>query len=288
MNARLAWIAGFLLGVLAAPPLGAQAPNTPSVTPPATSPNAEVTIPMGADGKPLRFDIVSFRRSQVAGSAHIDLPEDGDFIAYHGQPIQRLIYFAYFTMGTKITNMPQWVSEDLYEFRAKVSAEDVEALQSKRLVVRALLEDQLKLKLHENDKPEPVYDLIVNGTPKLKEYVDGETETITPDCVLKKMFDLCWEPNFRVHFQGYTMQNLADHLSARHMLERDIVDKTALQGRYDFSIVEIPYNAPQPILDEYGSSSVKDDVQKLGLKLVPGKRIYPGVVIDHIEQPAED
>ncbi len=282
-------ISSLLFAGWATAALFAQSPNAP----PTPAPVKTASIPLGANGKPLAFDIVSFRRTETHGSSRIEIPDNGDSIAYHGQPVERMIYFAYLTMGPKVVDAPDWVSNDLYDFQAKVAAEDVEIwqkmdLQAKRLMVRAVLEDALKLRLHPNDRTEPVYDLVVSGKSKLKEYVDGETKTLPNGDVLKGT-SFYGQNGFDIYFQGYTMQNLADTLVAHHITDKDVINKTGLNAKYDFTLTAIPYSMPQEMVDRMGGGGpVQSEIQKIGLKLVPGKAISPGVIIEHIERPPEN
>ena len=257
---------------------------TPSPAMPVQSALAEPSI---------KFDVVSFRRTDQRGSQRVDLPDKGDSLAYHGQPVSRIIYFAYFSAGTKLDGAPDWVNSDLYEFRAKVAAEDVPVwqamtLEAKRLMVRQVLANSLKLKVHANDKLEPVYELVVApGGPKLKPHAEGEDRKF-PDGTVVVGTNTHWTSPVEAYFQANTMSNLADSLSAHHTVDRDVVDKTGITGRYDFTL-PVPYGQlPPEIMEQLNPPSIFSEVQKLGLKLVPGKAVYPGVVIDHIERPPED
>jgi uncharacterized protein (TIGR03435 family) len=259
----------------------------------AAAPSTPATIPLGSDGKTLTFDVVSFRRTQAYGSAHVDMPAEGDSLSYHGQPISRIIYFAYFTVGQKIEGTPDWADTERYDFQAKVAAEDVAIWQktelpARRLMVRKVLEDVLKLKLHPIDKPEPVYDLVVApGGPKLKEHVDGESKTF-PDGEVVTGTNTHWTSPVEAYFQANTMTNLAESLSAHHTVDRDVVDKTGLTAKYDFTL-PVPYSAlPPEMLEQFNAPSIFSEIQKLGLKLVPSKAIYKGVVIEHIERPPDN
>ncbi len=93
----------------------------------------------------------------------MDLPADGDYVALHCQPLSRMIDFAYTGATAPSSNLsgdPSWVETDLYDFEAKVAEEDVDTwqqmgLNARRLAVRGLLAEELKLKIHVDTTPKP-------------------------------------------------------------------------------------------------------------------------------------
>jgi uncharacterized protein (TIGR03435 family) len=248
-------------------------------------------VPLGANGKPITFDIVSFHRTQTPGSFRVDLPETGDYIAYHGQPLSRVIYFAYLAIGPKVMGGPDWLDSELYDFQAKVAAEDIEVwqkmdLNTKRLMVRTLLADVLKLKVHANDTPENVYELVVaKGGPKLKEHVEGDNRKL-PDGFVVTGSNTHTISLSEVYFQGKTMAGLADQLTNWHTTDREIVDRTGLTAMYDFTLPAHPLTPEQAA--QLNAPSLSSALQQYGLKLQPGKATYPAIVIDHVERPPDN
>ena len=111
----------------------------------------------------IRFDVVSFKRCAGGGSTNVDLPADGDSVAYHCQPVSRMISFAYSgatTSNINLSGSPSWVETDLYDFEANVAAEDSATWQkmganARRAAVRGLLAEELKLKIHMDATPKP-------------------------------------------------------------------------------------------------------------------------------------
>jgi uncharacterized protein (TIGR03435 family) len=93
----------------------------------------------------------------------VDLPTDGDYVAYHCQPVFRIIYFAYAgadTSNFSLSGYPTWVETDLYDFEAKVAGEDIATWQkmglgARKSAMRGLLAKELKLKTHMDTMPNP-------------------------------------------------------------------------------------------------------------------------------------
>src|SRR6185437_893541 len=131
---------------------------------------------------PINFDVVSFRRAQQPGSTKLDMPAQGDYIAYHGVSMHWLLLFAYEHKGYfSVSNEPGWVNSIYYEFQAKVAPEDIPVwrnltLTQKRVMMRGLLAEQVKLRVHDDTSEHPVYDLVVaKDGPKLTAYQPGDT-----------------------------------------------------------------------------------------------------------------
>jgi uncharacterized protein (TIGR03435 family) len=88
-------------------------------------------------------------------------PAEGDFIAYHGAPMHYLLTFAYQHKGYfLVSNEPEWVKDEYWEFEAKVAPADLPTwkkmtLTEKRMMVRELLADELKLQVHEDTTEHP-------------------------------------------------------------------------------------------------------------------------------------
>jgi uncharacterized protein (TIGR03435 family) len=250
--------------------------------------------------KPIAFDVISFRKSERPGPGR-EFPADGDFIAYHGSTVDSLLQFAY--GGIKkgfflISGEPDWVKTEYYEFQAKVAPEDVAewkamTLTDKRYMVRAALEDALKVKVHEDTAEHPVYNLVVaKGGPKLMDYEPGDT--VTPSYSGAQAMTgkvLRWFDPFNLVCQDTTMAELVNSMSGPDRAGRVVIDKTGLTGAYDFT-VPIPYR-PLPeqfrqIAEDSGVPTMFEGLKQLGLQLVQAKGPIDGIVVDHIERPPDN
>ena len=276
----------------AAPPVA-----TTNFMPAFTSANPLGSDDAAADGPPpqVHFEQASFQRCNGGvASSKVDLPLDGDTIAYHCQSVFQILYFAYTGVtATKLTlgGYPAWVETDLYNFEAKVAPEDAAtwrklSLNERRAAVRGLLTEALKLKVKVNTTPRPVYTLQVaeDGT-KLKAYTDGERERLPNGLVLNGR-DMTWVGRV-AYFQDASMGNLAELLSTH--LDRQVLNLTGLEGGYDFSL-PLPYGTGTSANADLAENipSVAKLLSDLGLKLEAGKADVGGLIVEHIERPAED
>ena len=80
----------------------------------------------------IHFDVVSFKRCASGSPAEVDMPADGDYVAFHCQPVSRILNFAYAGAGSSNANLsgyPGWVDADRYDFKAEVAGEDADTWQ---------------------------------------------------------------------------------------------------------------------------------------------------------------
>jgi len=250
--------------------------------------------------KPINFDVVSFRRAEKPGRGR-EFPADGDFISYQGSTVDSLLLFAYEGAQSgyfTISGEPDWVKNDYYDFTAKVAPEDVAAwknmqLIDKRYMVQRVLEDALKVKVHDDTSDHPVYNLVAaKGGPKLMDYHAGDTVT-PPNPGAKPMTGKVtgqFDP-FRVVCQDVTMADLVNLLSGPNRAGRVVIDKTGLTGTYDFTLplpVAMLPEQLQQAAEDAGVPSIFEGLKQLGLQLVPAKGPIRGIVVDHIERPPEN
>jgi uncharacterized protein (TIGR03435 family) len=232
--------------------------------------------------------VVSFRRAEKPGRGR-EFPPDGDFISYHGSTIHDLLLFGYeggrqgyFT----ISGEPDWVKSDFYEFTAKVAPEDVAEWKHMQLIdqrhmVQRVLEEALKVKVHDDTSEHPVFELVVaKGGPKLMDYHAGDTVT-PPNPGAKPITGhvLAQFTPFYAVCQDVTMADLVNSLSEPNRAGRVVIDKTGLTGTYDFTLP-----IPVGLLPEQLQQAAED----AGLQLVPAKDPVRGIVVDHIERPPEN
>jgi uncharacterized protein (TIGR03435 family) len=261
-------------------------------TPP---PTTTAAAPLDAVPPKINFDIVSFKRCppDKYGNTKVDMPMTADYLAYHCEPLSRIIYFAY-NGAVKVYNLdgpyPKWVDDDRYEFIVKVAAEDFAAWQkldlpARRLVIRTVLANSVKLKLRVDNSPKAIYALTATKKVNLTPYQPGD-HTKLPDGTLQqgREHDVV---GFTSYFQNFTMPDLAGILSAN--MDREVADHTGLTGHYNFAMPFVgSMNQPDTHLGGENGPTVEDGIEQLGLKLVVAKGPVERLMIDHVERPEED
>lgn len=277
-----------LWGTSAQPIAGAQSPVPPIVG---------VYAPMDAVPPNINFDIVSFKRCppDKFGTTKVDMPMTADYLAYHCESLSRIIYFAY-TGSLKTYSLesgyPKWVDDNRYEFIAKVAAEDFSVWQklnltTRRVLIRKVLADTVKLKIRVDDSPKDIYALTAMKKVKLTTYREGDQTTL-PDGRVQHGTSHDWT-NVTSYYQGFTMAGLAEIFSNR--MDRVVADQTNLPDKYNFVMPVFGGINMEPdshIGPGEDAPTVEDVFEQLGLQLKPAKGPVERLVIDHIEKPEED
>jgi uncharacterized protein (TIGR03435 family) len=218
-----------------------------------------------------------------------------------------------------ISGGPPWIDSARYSIDAK--AEGIPGRNIMRgPMLQALLEDRFQLKIHRETREVPVYALTVaKGGPKLQIAQPGRCIPRDPDHPVppSQRPPGVWPCGVfapsRTHdgsyMYGTTLANFCLQLSL--VLDRDVIDKTAIAGVFDVHVeihvetyVEAPpadnpapgdpaYGAPRPFAplvpasptDTLGSA-IFDAVERLGLKLEPAKGPGELLVIDRVAKPS--
>jgi len=185
---------------------------------------------------------------------------------------------------------PPWIESDRYDFTLKAEGNPPPA-QMYGPMLQALLEDRFRLRLHRETREAPVFLLSVakNGA-RLQAAKEG---SCLPACGSIKT-----DPRGAIDMSGVTITNLSTFLGMR--LNRDVIDKTGLPGRFDIHLEVSPSDLstqfvagssvtqpdPPSSVDSAGPSIFTALEQQLGLKLEPAKGPVTVLVIDHIEPPS--
>ena len=135
-------------------------------------------------------------------------------------------------------------------------------------MVQTLLADRFQLKLHQEIRTLPAYDLVLaKGGAKLQPTKSGDKSI----GVSRKYFN----------GEGLTMTSIAEELSK--ITGRVVVDKTGLNGRYDLKLRWTPDEA---VAGDTDPPTLFTAIQEeLGLRLESAKEPVPVLVIDHVDQP---
>lgn len=204
----------------------------------------------------------------------------------------------------KAMQMPEWLMTDRYSIEAR--ADGISTKDQMRLMMQALLAERFGFKAHFEERSFPAFaiELVNPGRmgPKLKPHSEGVPCNEKPAKVdFSKLFPpVCgglayfMMPN-RVEKGGSrdtTLAEMAEGLPGIGGMDRPMVDRTGLEGRYDFTIEFAPEpNAVAAAASEAASDPAATTFrqalrEQLGLKLESVKADIRILVIDHIERPS--
>jgi uncharacterized protein (TIGR03435 family) len=177
----------------------------------------------------------------------------------------------------RITGLPEWTKHMRLDIDAKTLDTDTARLRNltgaqRRAMMLALLVDRLGLKWHNEIREMPSYELVVaSGGPKLKlTLATGQNSGISVN-------------DTRFRLTNVLVSDLAVVLSDK--LERPVVDKTGLSGRYDVVLEWSPDQAGPTSLDA-SPPLVTVLQEQLGLKLKRSTDPVQIFVIDRLTPPA--
>ena len=253
-----------------------------------------VTVPDTGGAKLPEYDVTSVKQHpSVENSMGSKYRPDG-FICSN-LTLLNLIFIAYDTKQDRISGGPSWLDSIGFDVEAKVAGSDVEAFkklspEQRNDLLKNLLADRFKLKVHFVTKGSPMYDMVVaKGGPKFKlPAPTKESVEIGKDPEAAKPRSVEAGPGM---FKGrrVSMDMLASQLSST--LHSSVVDKTGLTGLYNVDLKWRPEDArpSNEDADAESSPSIFTAIQEqLGLKLIPTKGQTETLVIDHVEKPSEN
>jgi uncharacterized protein (TIGR03435 family) len=206
-----------------------------------------------------------------------------------------------------MVGVPKWLDSDKIDVEAKVASDNMVqggstmqgippiALEDLREMLKQLLIERFEMKTHTDNLPGDAYTLVAVN-PKMAKADPTERARCKVGPAAHPIM------NMLVTCQNVTMAQAAELFPtfAAWYLHYPVVDKTGLQGGWDFTLNwssgdhmpsfggQGPSDAgSETASDPNGAVSFYDAVSKeLGLKLIKEKRPEPVLVIDHIdEQP---
>jgi uncharacterized protein (TIGR03435 family) len=147
--------------------------------------------------------------------------------------LKLLIAAAYNLNSREISGGPVWIESDHYDIAA-VTPGDVRPTHAEQMtMLRNLLADRFKLTFHREQKEFSIYVLdVAKGGPKLKPSTAAADE---PAALISTVYP----QRIVLPARNASMSDLVS-LMQRAMLDRPVVDKTSLSGRYDFDLEWAP------------------------------------------------
>ena len=283
-------------------------------------------------GSKMEFDVASVKQDTATPSrstvnSNIPLgPQDmfsptGGLLSATNWPLFQYMIFAYKLTPNQLqdvqSQLPKWASTQRFDIQARGSGNPTK--DQFRLMMQALLADRFKLKIHYETRQLPVMALVLDKPGKLGPQIqphpaDASCSTAppppgtgfqAPPTVAGGFPESCGALNgwpsqnppgrIRLGARNVTIEMLATSIdNPATGIGRPVLDKTGLDGRYDFIMEFTPqFNGPLPpgvnfTPDESGPTFMEALREQLGLKLESQTGPVDVIVIDHVEQPSEN
>lgn len=250
---------------------------------------------MAADADP-NFEVATIKPNNSGATSMQGLTMRGRNFATRASSLADLISFAYEVQAKQVVGAPDWVGTDRYDIAAVPEQEGAPNPEQIRIMIRKLLTDRFKLTFHKDKRELSAYVLTVTKSGhKLKPtQIKGTLPGI----------------GMRPGAGGLTLNMINAEISdftgflQTLVLDRPVVDRTEIKGRYDFQCTFTPDDSQfgghpprRPTQDGGASPSTTDAAeaapslydalqQQLGLKLAPEKTAVDVIAIDHVEKPS--
>lgn len=228
------------------------------------------------------YEVISVKRSEP-GCNVMSFSSPPGRLTIRCYRLRRLLFDAYsIGLDTTIPGMPDWGDSAFFDIEAKADEATTEAMMNlpeeeqwnqRQLMLKALLADRFKLRVHTETREVPVYNLVA-AKKGLKLKPAHEIE--------KPGGYYSWGAG-SIRVRGGPIASLVYCLS-EGLAGRTVVDKTGLRGDYDIDLDWTPDD--QLSMPDGGPTLFTALEEQLGLKLVPSRGSVETFVIDHVERPS--
>jgi uncharacterized protein (TIGR03435 family) len=273
----------------------------------------------------MTFDVASVKRNTASLSvrpwnglasrpmSYVNFPldagdlytSDAGFLMTEGLELADYINFAYKLKPYqgRFLQLPKWAATERYDIQARADSKPTK--DQMRLMTQSLLADRFKLAVHWETRQLSVFALVLSKPgktgPQLRPQSDDQpcADSGPPPTASGRPLFPCdtfgaTQPG---HWRGQrlTMGRVADNLVAAGNLDRPIVDRTGLSGRFDVILEFAPEsNGPQANTqpgqtgpsDQTGPTFLEALRDQLGLKLKSQTGPVDVLVVDHVEEPS--
>lgn len=236
----------------------------------------------------------AFNNFEVATIKPVDSDQEkGRYIIMRGTDtfvgwnytVKLLIAAAYELNPREISGGPAWIDSDRYDILARTPGAVQPTHDEQMRMLRHLLSERFKLSFHREQKVLSIYQLEVDkGGPKLKA---SKAAADAPPALISTVYP----KHILMPARNASMSDFVSVLQ-RAVLDRPVVDKTGLQGRYDFDLQwapdetqfggEIP-GAPPDASSPPFFTAIRE---QLGLRLVATRGPAEALVIDQVDRPS--
>lgn len=193
------------------------------------------------------------------------------FVIVIAMTVREMIAFAYELPEYQILGGDTWIKQIRWDIQASAGAFEPTRSQAREML-QGLLADRFGLRVHRGSQEMPVYAMtIAKGGAKLQPPSQVPTERST------------------FHAEGGRWQNAPLDLLGNPFplhLDRPLVNRTGLTGRYDFEMKFRP--SPTEATGLEGESVFTMLEEQLGLHVEPARAALEVLVVDEVRRPGEN
>ena len=234
------------------------------------------------------FEVATIKQVKLEDRSGSYIKMDGDHrYIEKDHTLKKMIAAAYNLNPRAILGGPSWMESDHFDIVAVTPGEVRPTRDEQMAMLRALLTDRFQLTFHREPKEFSIYELEeAKSGPKIK---PSTLPPDTPPAVITTVYpDKLVMPARNVSMDDFTA------VLQRAVLDRPVVDKTGLTGRYDF---DLTWAADET---QFGGEvgKAKEDAEvlpffkavedELGLHLKATRGTVQALIVDKAEKPSEN
>jgi bla regulator protein blaR1 len=291
----------------------------------APEPALRAQAPPAGESNP-SFEVASIKQSKTTGRgvfrAGRGLQASGRYVATN-LTVKALIQNAYDLQNAQLIGGPDWLETDGYDIEAKAPDDAPRTGTQLQLMMRSLLVERFKLAMHKETRPMSVFALVkARGDGRLGPDLKVASEANcgppvalppsgapplpppppppppggpgappggpgllgSPPCGAT-MFGPGQFVGRAIPIEQFA--RMLSNVPAVTGVDRIVLDKTGLTGKYDYQLKFHSVQPPAAATDDR-PSFITALQEQLGLKLEPERAPIEVLVIDHVERPSED
>jgi uncharacterized protein (TIGR03435 family) len=228
------------------------------------------------------FEVASIHRHEGVVKMS-GLERNGPLITFNAMTPADLILHAFGIRDFQLDGGPSWMKSERYDINARATGEAGPAVADMRRMEQAMLAERFGLQFHRASREMPVYALVpAKPGSKLKSNESG------PGGILFRR--PTQESPTEVVGTGATVADLVRSISGIPGIDRPVVDRTGLAGKYDFTLTllygfRVDKTGPTATGPD-GESVFTAIEEQLGLKLEQQRLPVEMFVVDRMEKPS--
>src|SRR6185312_1363261 len=230
---------------------------------------------MAADADP-DWEVVTLRASDP-NARRDGFDVQGRRVIVENKPVEDLLRVADGLQKSQIVGLPDWAKTERFDVDGTLNVDGQPGWPQTQILMRKLLAERFGMKAHKEQREMQVYALtVVKGGAKL------ETSTADPKALPHQNAHLSAGVR-SVEFANTSMKDLTLELLIE--VDKPVVDRTGLEGRYDFKLAYTKDEANAPTDGSAPPGLFTAIQEEMGLKLEPVKAPAPVLVVDKVERP---
>lgn len=249
------------------------------------------------------FDVASVKPSESPGEEPVSLVQPGGRYVARNVTVRLLLKSAYGLHDDQVIGGPAWINSDRFDIVAKAEGyPSASAFRDQaRLMLRPLLADRFKLVVTRERRTLPVYALLVANAdgrlgPQLRRSGDDDcaitakTYPAPPDAAEPALPLPCGAEVYRAgHLAARRMALSNLTLSASRWSDRLVVDRTGLEGTFDWELQWSPDDlTPDASHAPQGPSLFAALRDQAGLRIESSRAPIEVLVVKSIARPEPD